>query len=39
MYFKEFGQVPVPIFNSNHLPSKYTGNYLDLLVHESNSQQ
>lgn len=33
MYYKEFGQVPVPIFSWNHLPCKEQPNSLDLLVH------
>lgn len=34
-YFKEFGQVPVPIFNGNHRPAQPIHNCLDLLNHQS----
>ena len=34
-FFKEFGQVPIPIFNKNHSPSKIQNNFLDSIVHSS----
>jgi hypothetical protein len=35
MYFKEFGQVPVPVINLNCRPAKPQENYLGLLGHPS----